>query len=93
MFQLNINVLAAKMSYSKEDGFVGKVDFQVEGHKHAYEMTLYSKRGKEWDYGLLFLNESGSEEDILAVEDVLEDDDELFQRLVDAAKKELTIQA
>jgi hypothetical protein len=89
---MNINIIAARMTYNKDEGYLGHVGFEVEGHKHAYEITVFSKRGKEWDYALMFLNESGSEEDILAVEDVLEEDDELFERIVEAAKKELPAQ-
>ncbi|WP_331281302.1 hypothetical protein [Paenibacillus sp. UNC451MF] len=84
-----INVLAASMTYSKEDGYVGKVEFEVQDHKLPYEITLYSKNGKEWSYGLFFLNESGSEDEILAVEDLLEENDEWYDFLVEAAKSKL----
>lgn len=79
----------ASMTYSKEDGYVGKVQFGVEGHDNQYEITLHSKKGKEWGYGLFFLHESGKEEQLLALEDELEDNDDLFDSLVEAAKAKL----
>lgn len=86
---ININVLEASMTHSKEDGYVGKVHFGVEGHVNEYEIALHSKKGKEWGYGLFFLHESGKEEELLALEDLLEEDDELFDFLVDTAKEKL----
>ena len=48
-----------------------------------------AQRGKnDWSYALHFLQESGKEEDIEAVEDLLEED-EWFDMLVDAAQKNL----
>ncbi|SFL80119.1 hypothetical protein SAMN03159341_1107 [Paenibacillus sp. 1_12] len=87
-----IQILDASMVYSKEDGHVGKVSFAVENHKQPYEIMLYSKKGKEWSYSLNFLNESGGEEDIEAVEELLEDD-EIYEELVEAAKSKLQKEA
>ena len=84
-----ISIQKAAMTHSKENGFVGHVEFLVDTHKEAYEITLYSKNAKEWSYGLHFLNASGSEEEIFAVEEQLDDSDELFDQLVDAAKAAL----
>ncbi|MDQ6421616.1 hypothetical protein RB620_19500 [Paenibacillus sp. LHD-117] len=84
-----IEIIDASMTYSKEDGYVGKVQFRVENHVNEYEMTLHSKRGTEWGYGLFFLHESGKEEQLLALEDELEENDELFDLLVQAAKDKL----
>ncbi|RIX51690.1 hypothetical protein D3P08_14795 [Paenibacillus nanensis] len=86
---LKIDIKNASMTYSKEDGYVGKVQFGVEGHENEYEITLHSKRGTDWGYGLFFLHESGKEEQLLALEDELEEDDELFDTLVEAAKAKL----
>jgi len=86
---ININVLQATMTYSKEDGYVGNVQFGVEGHKNEYEIALHSKRGKEWGYGLFFLHESGKEEELLTLEDLLEEDDQLFDFFIDKAKEKL----
>jgi len=86
---LPIGIIDASMTYSKEDGYVGKVQFRVDGHDNEYEITLHSKRGTDWGYGLFFLHESGKEEQLLALEDELEEDDELFDSLVQAAKDKL----
>nr|WP_028610920.1 hypothetical protein [Paenibacillus harenae] len=86
---MNVNVRDASMTYSKEDGYVGKVQFGVEGHVNEYEITLHSKKGNEWGYGLFFLHESGQEEQLLALEDIIEEDDELFDFLVETAQAKL----
>ncbi|QGQ96330.1 hypothetical protein EHS13_16300 [Paenibacillus psychroresistens] len=86
---MKIIIQKAAMTHSKENGFVGNVEFLVESHKEAYEITLYSKNTKEWSYGLHFLNASGSEEEIFAVEEQLDESDEFFDQLVDAAKAAL----
>lgn len=86
---LSINIMDATMSYTKEDGYVGKVQFAVEGHDNEYEIALQSKRGTDWGYGLFFLHDSGKEEQLLALEEELEDNDELFELLVQAAKDKL----
>jgi len=87
---MNINILQAKMSYNKEDGYVGSVHFEVEGHANAYEIALQSKRGtRGWGYGLFFLNGSGNEDDLILVEDEIEENDEFFDMLVAAGKSAL----
>lgn len=87
---MQITILNAEMTYSKEEGYVGKVQFEAEGHSNQYEIALQSKRGtRDWGYGLFFLHESGKEEQLLALEEQLEEDDELFDQLVEAAKAKL----
>lgn len=86
---INVTVVDAAMTYSKADGYVGKVQFGLEGHANQYEIALHSKRGTEWGYGLFFLHESGKEEELLALEDLLEEQDELFDFLVETAKDKL----
>jgi len=86
---MEITIQKAEMTYSKENGFVGNVEFTVESHKAPYEITFYSKNQKEWSYGLHFLNASGSEDEIFALEELLDDSDEYFNLLVDAAKANL----
>ncbi|WP_312029592.1 hypothetical protein [Paenibacillus sedimenti] len=83
-----IEIMKANLEHSKEDGYVGHVEFTVEGHAFPYEITLQSKSRKDWSYALNFSKESGKEEDIDAVEDLLEED-EYFDQLVDAALKSL----
>jgi hypothetical protein len=87
---MKLTIIEARMTGSREDGYVGSVGFQVEDRKHTYEITLHSKYGKEWSYALNFLHESGSEEDILAIEELIEENDEWFNQLVDAAKSKLS---
>ncbi|MEB3101710.1 hypothetical protein [Ferviditalea candida] len=82
---MNLTILHAEMSYSKEDKYVGKVDFQLDNHKQAYEMSLYSKDRKDWMYSLHFLNASGSEEEISKVEELIEQNDDFFDQLLEAA--------
>lgn len=81
---MKIAIVQAAMS-REEDGYRGSVLFEAEGHKCAYEVTLLSKNGSSWDYSLSFGGESGPEEEILAVERALEEDDDLFDQLIDAA--------
>lgn len=86
---MQYTLLSATMTYSKEDGYVGAVAFAIEGHRQPYELTLQSKRRQDWNYSLHFQNESGSEEEILQVEEWLEEDDEAFDEMIDEAEKAL----
>jgi predicted RNase H-like HicB family nuclease len=88
-----INVLEASMTHSKEDGYVGKVAFEVANHKQPYEIMLYRKKGKEWGYSLNFLKEPGGEEEIEALEELLEENDEIFDQLIEAAQSKLPTEA
>ncbi len=86
---IKVTVIDATMTHSKEDGYVGKVQFSLEGHESQYEIALQSKRGNDWGYGLFFLHESGNEDQLLQLEDLLEEEDELFDFLVETAKEKL----
>lgn len=86
---MKVEVIYASMSYTKEDGYVGTLHLEVEGHKQAYEMALQSKKGNEWGYGLFFLSGSGNEEQLTELEDEIEDNDELFDRLIEVGKAAL----
>lgn len=81
---MDVKIIHAHMTKSKEDGFIGAVHFEVDGHQQAYEMTLQSKRGNDWGYGLFFLSGSGNEEQLLRIEEEIEENDELFERLIEA---------
>jgi len=83
---MNISILTAKMTYDKDSGYTGQVQFEVEGHNRSYEITLHSSKGNDWSYGLHFLGEPGKEEDIFAVEEFIEDNDEAFDHLIEAAR-------
>ncbi|SEG65007.1 hypothetical protein [Paenibacillus sp. UNC499MF] len=80
-----IQVLNASMIHDAENGYIGKVEFKLAEGKTAYEVALFSKKGKEWMYSLNFTAESGTEEEIVAIEQQLEEDDDLFDFLVDTA--------
>lgn len=88
---MKVQVLGATMKYSEDKGYLGHVKFSVEGHKQPYEITLQSDDGKyDWNYALNFSDEPGSEEEISAVDERLEIDDDLFDLFVDAAKEALS---
>ncbi|MFD2331908.1 hypothetical protein ACFSR7_21860 [Cohnella sp. GCM10020058] len=82
---MNVTIREATMTKDEVNGYVGKVVFEVEGHDAAYEMALQSDKGKEWSYSLFFAGKSGSEAQIDAVDAEVESNDELYERLVDAA--------
>ena len=81
---MEIVILEAQM-FRDADGYVGTVRFEAKGHSQPYELTLHSKSGEDWGYSLLFYGKSGVESEIMAVEERLEEDDELFDKLVGAA--------
>lgn len=83
---MNINILKAELKYTgKEDGYLGFVHFAVEGHKSDYELTLKSKNCEDWMYSLNFLSGPGKEIQINKVEEQIEENDDLFDTLIDAA--------
>ncbi|NGM84076.1 hypothetical protein G5B47_16785 [Paenibacillus sp. 7124] len=82
---MSVSVTEAAMRRDAEGNYVGRTVFTLEGHAAPYEITFFSKKGKEWDYSLSFAGESGSEEQFLELDAKLEEDDELFDRLLDAA--------
>lgn len=86
---MNVKIIHAQMTYSKQDGYVGSVHFEVEGHQQAYEMALQSKKGNDWGYGLFFLSGSGNEEQLLELEDEIEENDQLFEQLIEAGRAAL----
>lgn len=86
---MSINIISANMKFSSDTGYIGQVQFNYENHKRPYGITLHSKDLQEWMYSLNFAAESGSEEEILQVEEVLEEDDDLFDDLVEAAISKL----
>ena len=83
------DITDADMTHTEEHGYVGKVLFALEGHRSGYEVTLHSKKGKEWSYSLNFARESGIEKEIEAAEVLLEEDDDFFDAVVEAARSKL----
>ncbi|QHW33746.1 hypothetical protein GZH47_25060 [Paenibacillus rhizovicinus] len=88
---MKVTIIHAQMTHDKENGYLGSVQFEAEGHKHPYEITLQlnSLRGTTWDYSLRFAKDPGSEEQINEVEAAIETDDDLFDSLIDAAAETL----
>lgn len=80
-----IQIERAGMQRSDEDHFIGYTIFAYEGHAEPYEITFYSKDGRNWDYSLNFADEPGLEEQFLAVDELIENNDDLFDDLLDAA--------
>jgi hypothetical protein len=78
------------MSHSEDSGYVGHVQFEVEQHKQPYEVTIQSNNGRNnWSYALNFSNQPGSEDEIQAVDERLEEDDSFFEQFVIAATNSL----
>ena len=82
---MNIHIEHVDMKRNEDQHFVGHTVFSIEGKKDVFEITFFSKRGKEWDYSLNFAKEPGSEEDLLRLDQLLEEDDDLYNQLLDAA--------
>lgn len=81
---MKIKIRKAEM-HRTEEGFLGTVQFEVESHKEPYQILFHSKNGQDWGYSLHFLHESGPEEEIDAVDQYLETNDDAFDDLLDAA--------
>jgi hypothetical protein len=82
---MEIMIRNVVMSRTDEDGWLGKVEFAVKDHKEPYEIVFHSKDGRDWGYSLHFLDESGPEEEIDALDRYLEENDEAYEMLLDAA--------
>ncbi|MFD1175743.1 hypothetical protein ACFQ3W_05415 [Paenibacillus puldeungensis] len=80
-----LSIVEAEMHKQEDGSYIGKTVFQVESHKAGYEITFYSKKGHDWDYSLHYAGESGMEEQFIAVDARLEEDDEWFDALLNAA--------
>ncbi|BBH22176.1 hypothetical protein Back11_35210 [Paenibacillus baekrokdamisoli] len=89
---MNITILHKSMNQEPDESYKGQVIFEVEGHSQPYEVILLTKKGKVWDYSLSFAKESGTEEEIFAVEKAIEEDDELFDQFIDAVDDALESQ-
>jgi hypothetical protein len=86
---MNLSIVKATMEHNKEEGYLGKVQVEVEGHKSLYEITLHSKKGRDWGYALHYLDASGPDGEIDALDAFLEEDDDAFDRIVEAARESL----
>ncbi|GGH22032.1 hypothetical protein [Paenibacillus segetis] len=82
---MKLNIINAEMNKQEDGSYIGKTVFQVDSHKANYEVTFYSKKGSDWDYSLHFAGEPGDEDQLLLVDAHIEQDDEGFDDLLDAA--------
>ncbi|WP_442956182.1 hypothetical protein [Paenibacillus sp. USHLN196] len=82
---VNIEIISAEMRREDEKSFVGNTVFRTEGGKSVYEITFMSKNGKDWDYSLHFTEQSGDEDELMRMDELLENDDDLYNQLLDAA--------
>ncbi|RAW13021.1 hypothetical protein DC345_20625 [Paenibacillus taichungensis] len=82
---VNIEIIRAEMRREDEKNFVGNTVFRAEGEKSVYEITFMSKNGKDWDYSLHFTEQSGDEDELLRMDELLENDDDMYNQLLDAA--------
>ena len=82
---MKFEITHAEMHKSEDRIYLGKTVFVVEGHKEPYEVTFHSKRGRELDYSLHFHAEPGDEEQLLKVDAFLENNDDAFDAVLDAA--------
>lgn len=82
---MNIQIEQASIHQLAEDEYKGNVIFRLEGYVHPYEISFFSKNGRDWDYSLHFTAQSGNEEEYMKLDERLESDDELFDQLLDAA--------
>lgn len=89
---MKMTVVQARMDWIEGEGYLGQVQFQIEGHEGKYEITLQSKKGKEWMYALNFADDTGKEAEIVQLEEWLNEDDDLFDALIEAARGALSVQ-
>lgn len=82
---MNIEIIRAEMRREDEKSYIGTTVFRAVGEKSIYEVTFMSKNGKDWDYSLHFTEQSGDEEELLRMDELLENDDDVYDKLLDAA--------
>lgn len=82
---MNVQIEQASLAQQADNEFTGNVIFRLEGYVHPYEISFFSKNGRDWDYSLHFTAQSGDEDEYLKLDELLESDDELFDQLLDAA--------
>lgn len=84
--QSKATVISATMRQEEDGTFLGQAVFNMEGQKSTFEISFFSKKGKEWDYSLHYAEGERIEEELLAIDELLEEDDDLFDMLLDAAR-------
>lgn len=82
---MSVTITKASMRQEENKSYIGQVVFQLEQLKSPYEVSFFSKNGKDWDYNLHFTAQSGDEEEFYELDAKLEGDDDLFDELLSAA--------
>ncbi|MCG7406439.1 hypothetical protein MH117_03345 [Paenibacillus sp. ACRRX] len=82
---MSLHIEQAALKQIAENEFTGNVIFKLEGFHYPYEISFFSKNGRDWDYSLHFTSQSGDEDEYTKLDERLEQDDELFDALLDAA--------
>lgn len=82
---MSVKIAKASMRQNEDQHYLGQVIFELENVKSPYEISFFSKNGKDWDYNLHFTAQSGDEEEFYELDAKLEEDDELFDELLSAA--------
>lgn len=82
---MSYNIISATMHRDEEKHWLGHTVFTIGESKTEYEISFFSKNGKDWDYSLHFAGEPGAEEEFLQLDARLEEDDDLYDDLLDAA--------
>lgn len=82
---MKLNIIEASMTKEADGSYLGKTIFTADENEIKYEITFFSKRGKDWDYSLHYADEPGNEELLLAVDAYIEQSDDAFDDLLDAA--------
>jgi len=84
---MKITIRHAEMDRNEDGDYIGKVQFEVEHHKEPYEIVFFKQAGKDWGYSLHFLNQSGPEEEIDALDRYLEEEDDAYEQLLSAVER------
>ncbi len=87
--EMELHIQEAKMTENTDKELQGSAVFRLEGYQFPYEISFFSKNGRDWDYSLHFTSESGEEEEFMKLDQRLTDDDDLFDALLDAALEKL----
>lgn len=82
---MSYKIIRATMGKNEDNEWLGSTVFTIDESPVEYEISFYSKRGKDWDYSLHFAGEPGEEEEFLKLDARIEEDDDLFDDLLDTA--------
>jgi len=86
---MSLHIEQATLAQLANDEYTGNVVFRLEGYQYPYEISFFSKNGRDWDYSLHFTAQSGDEDEFMKLDQRIEEDDDLFDQLLDAALQSL----